>query len=268
LCHYCGFVRPVPETCPVCSGGDFLPAGGGTEKVELSLAGLFPGVRLARLDQDSTRRRGSHGRILAAFAGGEARILIGTQMVAKGHHFPEVGLVGVLAADDGLTLPDFRAAERVFQLLTQVAGRTGRVRSGRVVFQTYQPDNAVIRAAAAQDYRAFFDQELAARRLLGYPPFRRLVRVGLQGRRRAVTEEAARRLARVLQESLHGGEREVLGPAAGVFPRLKDRYRYQVLIKGDLTSAEKEWLGACLRTAQKATSGLDTFLDVDPVGLY
>jgi len=268
LCHYCGFTRQVPSSCPDCGGKDFLPAGGGTEKVEVALAGLFPGARLSRLDQDTTRRRGSHARILAGFAAGKAEVLIGTQMVAKGHHFPTVGLVGVLAADDGLTLPDFRAAERSFQLLTQVAGRTGRTRPGRVIFQTYRPDDPVIQAAAAHDYQRFAAAELTARRVLGYPPFRRLLRVGLIGRRLAVTEAAARNLARAFGKGLTGRGREILGPAPAVFPRLHDRYRFQILIKGSLSNREKRWLADCSRAARQQSRGLDIWWDVDPQGLF
>jgi primosomal protein N' (replication factor Y) len=268
LCHYCGFTLPVPETCPTCDSPRFLAAGGGTEKVELALAGLFPWARLLRLDQDATRRRGSHARILTQFAAGEARILIGTQMVAKGHHFPQVGLVGVLAADDGLTLPDFRAAERVFQLLTQVAGRAGRIRPGRVVFQTYRPEDPIIRAAANHDFEAFVGQELEDRHELGYPPFRRLLRVGLSGLRRDATESAACVLADAFRNALQGEGRDILGPAPAVFPRLQDRYRFQILIKGSLSFPEKQWLSDCLRAIRAKERGVEAVLDVDPLGLY
>jgi len=268
LCHYCGFTRPVPDKCPECASSGFLPAGGGTEKVELSLAAYFPDASVLRLDHDTTRRRGSHGRILAAFAGGEARILVGTQMVAKGHHFPQVGLVGVLAADDGLTLPDFRASERSFQLLTQVAGRAGRTRPGHVVFQTFQPEHTVIRTAADHDYQSFVDDELVSRRQLLYPPFRRLARLGLSGKRLGVTETAASTLARVVRDGLDTPDREVLGPAPAVFPRLHDRYRFQILVKGSISIREKAWLAGCLRSLQETYRGLDLVLDVDPIGLF
>ncbi len=268
LCHYCGFLQVAPDRCPACDGDQFLTHGGGTEKVELALHGLFPSARVLRLDQDTTRRRGSHARILTAFAAGEAQILLGTQMVAKGHHFPAVGLVGVLAADDGLTLPDFRASERTFQLLTQVAGRTGRQGPGQVVFQTYRPFDPVIQAAAVHDYEAFVTVELRARRALDYPPFRRLIRIGLSGRRRAATEAAACALADAFRNTLQREGRDILGPAPAVFNRLQDRYRYQILIKGQLSVREKGWLAACLRSMREKHRGLDAILDVDPVGLY
>ncbi len=268
LCHYCGHTAAVPAACPHCGGSEFLPGGAGTEKLEIALQAAFPGVAVGRLDQDATRRRGSHGRILGDFAAGRTRILLGTQMVAKGHHFPEVGLVGVLAADDGLSLPDFRAGERVFQLLTQVAGRTGRIRSGRVVFQTYRPEDPVIRAAAAQDYEAFVAGELAARRAFGYPPYRRLLRVAMAGRRLGPVERAAGTLAGLLAGGLSAPGREVLGPAPAVFPRLQDRYRYQLLVKGTLSLAQKGWLADCARRLRERERGVEVTLDVDPLGVY
>jgi primosomal protein N' (replication factor Y) len=245
-----------------------LPLGGGTEKVELALAGHFPGVAVLRLDQDSTRQRGSHGRILSAFAAGQARILLGTQMVAKGHHFAAVDLVGVLAADDALTLPDFRAGERTFQLLTQVAGRAGREQPGLVVFQTYRPDDPVIQAAAAHDYAAFQAGELPARRAGGYPPFRRLLRASLSGRRLASAEDAATRFARALRQGLHDLDLQILGPAPAVFARLQDRYRFQILIKGRLTGPAKRWLADCARALRERERGIEVVLDFDPVGLF
>ncbi len=268
LCHYCGYTAPVPRSCPACGGDSFLPAGGGTEKIELNLQAHFPEARILRLDHDTTRRRGSYRKILTAFANREADILVGTQMVAKGHHFPAVGLVGVLAADDGLGMPDFRAAERSFQLLTQVAGRAGRIGPGKVIFQTWRPEDPVILAAAAHDMERFLELELPVRESLGYPPFRRLLRVGLLGRRQGTTLDAAKALAEVLRGQLTGPEVTILGPAPGVFERLQDRYRFQILIKGDLTRRQKAWLAACLRDLKTAYKGLDAYLDIDPVMVF
>ena len=268
LCHYCGFSRQIPKTCPDCGAEEFLPAGGGTEKVELNLQANFPDARILRLDHDTTRRRGSHRRILTAFAKGEADILVGTQMVAKGHHFPKVGLVGVMAADDGLGLPDYRAAERSFQLLTQVAGRSGRTEAGRVIFQTWRPDDPVIQAASAHDYAAFLAAETPVRKALGYPPFNRLLRLGIVSRRSGHAEEAARQLAEAIRANLVGPGLEVLGPAPAVFPRLKDRYRFQILVKGTLGKKEKEWLGECLRSFKEGFRGVDVIHDMDPVSMY
>jgi primosomal protein N' (replication factor Y) len=268
LCHYCGFSRQVPQTCPDCGAEGFLPSGGGTEKVELNLQAHFPEARILRLDHDTTRRRGSHRRILTAFAREEADILVGTQMVAKGHHFPKVGLVGVLAADDGLGLPDYRAAERSFQLLTQVAGRSGRTETGRVIFQTWRPDDPVIQAAAAHDYAAFLAAETPMRKALGYPPLQRLLRLGVSGRRLGLAEEAARQLAAAVAATLKGPDIEVLGPAPAVFPRLKDRYRFQILVKGTLGPRKKAWLAECLRSFKEGFKGVEVVHDVDPISMY
>ena len=268
LCHYCDYTAGIPDTCPACGSREFLPQGGGTEKVELNLQAHFPDARILRLDRDTTRRRGSHRSILAAFARREADILVGTQMVAKGHHFPGVGLVGVLAADDGLGMPDFRAAERSFQLLTQVAGRSGRTEIGRVIFQTYRPEDPVITAASRHDYGAFLKAELPVRKALGYPPQRRLLRLGISGRRLGTVEEAAGRLAEVLRRNLADTPVTVLGPAPAVFPRLNDRFRFQILVKGTLDRATKRWLVQVLASLKEGYRGVDVVHDVDPVSVY
>lgn len=268
LCHYCGFQRPAPDACETCASTGFLPAGGGTEKTELVLQAHFPSARVLRLDHDTTRRRGSHARILGAFAARDADILVGTQMVAKGHHFAGVDLVGVLAADDGLSLPDFRANERSFQLLTQVAGRAGRRSPGRVLLQTWQPDHPVILAAAAHDYEGFAALESAHRRLAGYPPFVRLLRVGLTAHRQHDVDAAAAQLAEAVRMQLARDGLEVLGPAPAVFPRLLNRHRRQLLLKGEASRAQKGWLADCCRALRDAYRGLDTVLDIDPVGLW
>ncbi len=268
LCHYCDHNIKVPDTCPGCCGSEFLPSGGGTEKVELNLQSLFPEAKILRLDHDSTRRRGSHQNILAAFARREADILVGTQMVAKGHHFPGVTLVGVLAADHGLGLPDFRASERSFQLLTQVAGRSGRTRSGRVIFQSYQPEHPVIMAAAQHDYSAFLTAELPVRKALAYPPYRRLVRLGLSGKRLNMVQEAADQLAIALRNNLVSGGVLVMGPAPAVFPRLNDRYRFQIILKGTLGEESRQWLRLCLKSLSEAYGQVDVMHDFDPVSIY
>ena len=268
LCHYCGFSRDIPEGCPSCASPAYLPGGGGTEKTEMVLRACFPEARILRLDHDTTRRRGAHARILGAFAAGEADILVGTQMVAKGHHLPGVSLVGVLAADDGLSLPDYRAAERAFQLLTQVAGRAGRGGGGEVLLQTWQPEHPVILAAVDHDWATFAQIESAQRRAAGYPPFHRLLRLGVTGPQQGATAHAAEQLAKALAAQLAGPQRHILGPAPGVFARLQNRFRYQLLVKGDLSRAEKAWIGGCARALRDAHRGVDVSIDVDPVGLF
>ncbi len=268
LCHYCGFSRAVVQQCPACSSVEFLPAGGGTEKVELNVMSHFPDAKILRLDHDTTRRRGSHKKILTAFARGEADVLIGTQMVAKGHHFPGVALVGVLAAGDGLGMPDFRSAERSFQLLTQVAGRAGRTDDGEVIFQTYKPDDLVIIAASLHDYGRFIEQELPLRKMLDYPPYGRLVRVMISGKGLQDTERASGSMGEALRKNFLAPRISVLGPAPGVFPRLQDRYRFQLLIKGTLNKKEKAWLAGCLRSFQETYPLLSVIHDIDPVSVY
>jgi len=268
LCHYCGHARPLPDACPSCAGEEFLPGGSGTEKVELNLQAHFPEARVLRLDKDTTGRRDSHRRILSAFARGEADILIGTQMVAKGHHFPGVDLVGVLAADDGLGMPDFRAAERSFQLLTQVAGRAGRTEAGRAIFQTWRPEDPVITAAADHDFAAFLATEMPLRNALGYPPGRRLIRLAVSGKKLPTVETAAEQLCAAIRQTLTGPDLTVLGPAPAVFPRQNDRYRFQILVKGPVSLAEKAWLAECLRSLKAGFRGVDVMHDVDPVNVY
>lgn len=268
LCHYCGYQKGVGESCPECGSKEFLSGGGGTEKVELALLAHFPEARILRLDHDTTRKRGSHERILAGFAKGQADILVGTQMVAKGHHFPGVDLVGVLAADDGLGLPDFRAAERSFQLLTQVAGRAGRTSEGRVIFQTYRPDDPVIQASSRHDYGVFVAEELSLRKVLDYPPYGRLLRLGISGRRLGQTEKAADSLAQALRSTFLRPGLSVLGPAPAIFPRINNRYRFQLLIKGSLRKAEKSWLVDCMESFRAGFRGVEVLHDVDPESLF
>jgi primosomal protein N' (replication factor Y) len=176
--------------------------------------------------------------------------------------------VGVLAADDGLGLPDFRAAERSFQLLSQVAGRAGRAGHGQVLLQAWQPEHPVIAAAAAHDYGSFAAAELDVRRGLGYPPFLRLARLGVAARRQALAAEAAGALGRALREQFAAGPVTVLGPAPAVFERLMDRYRFQVLLKGDLTVRHKAWLASCLRALAAGFPGVEVMHDFDPVSSY
>src|SRR5205085_11171149 len=170
--HYCGSIQPIPKLCPKCQSKYVYFFGEGSEHLEERLHKEFPGARIARLDRDTVRTKRQYQETLGAFAGGALDILVGTQMLAKGHDFQRVTLVGVISADSSLRLPDFRAAERTFQLLTQVAGRAGRgTRPGRVILQTYSPDHYAIQKAAAQDYEEFYEKELRFRRVMHYPPF-------------------------------------------------------------------------------------------------
>jgi primosomal protein N' (replication factor Y) len=240
----------------------------GTERLLKIAAEACPQARGARLDTDSTRRKGRLKNILDGFARGEFNLLVGTQMAAKGHDFPNLTLVGVVDADLGLNIPDFRAAERTFQLLTQVAGRAGRgAVPGTVLIQTLNPRHHVLKTAAAHDYRAFFQAEIEVRRELGYPPFSRLALIRFSGPEAPAVEaaaataaEAGRRLAAESDAPL-----EILGPAPAPLARLREQYRFQLLIRGATAEVRRRFLAAWLPLAEKATpAGLKMTADIDP----
>ena len=246
-CHHCGTQATLPSTCPNCGSSRIRHFGAGTQQVESALRQLLPGARLLRWDIDTASKPEMHGEILRRFIDREADIVIGTQMIAKGLDLPLVTLVGVVSADLGLALPDFRAGERVFQLLTQVAGRAGRgLLGGKVVLQTYQPDHYVIQAASQHDYAGFVARELDFRRLLGYPPFRRLARIVFSDTDAGRAELAARRCARRLQDILEaesGDAGSLIGPAPCYFPRIDRRYRWHLLLRSADPSAIIRRLG-------------------------
>jgi primosomal protein N' (replication factor Y) len=232
-CHYCGYSEEPNERCPSCLSSEGGLLGFGTERVEEEVRVLFPDARVARLDRDTSKRKGAQREILRAFHAGETEILVGTQMVAKGHDVPGVTLVGVIAADLGLHFPDFRASERTFQLLTQVAGRAGRGDdAGRVIVQTFLPDHYAIELARTHDYDTFYREELERRRPHGYPPFRSLWLFGLSGLDPKAVEAAASDLAQ-RASAVPGAESvEVLGPAPAPLARIRDRYRWHVMLLG------------------------------------
>ena len=235
ICHTCGYQRQVPKRCPVCGGRQIRQLGTGTEKVEQQVREVLPGVRTLRWDAETTQAKGAHERILNQFTRQEADILIGTQMLAKGLDLPLVTLVGVILAEVGLNLPDFRAAERTFQVLTQVAGRAGRSPlGGRVIVQTYSPEHYAIQTAAHHDYAQFYEQEMAYRGQLRYPPFTRLVRLEYRHHDPRVAEEAALSLAGMLQDWMAAQDQPVslIGPVPCFFTRLYGRYRWQIILRG------------------------------------
>lgn len=235
-CHHCGYTRGMPNTCPACGSRKIRHLGTGTEQVEAALKQRFPGARTLRWDRDTTRQKGSHRRILEAFSDQQADVLIGTQMLAKGLDLPLVTLVGVVLADTGLHLPDYRTNERTFQILTQVAGRAGRSPlGGQVILQTFQPEHFVIQTAARHDYRDFYRQEIASRQQLGYPPFTRLVRLET----RATSQERARGRAKDLAASLKRRIQkegftatQMIGPVPCFFERIRGEYRWQIILRG------------------------------------
>jgi primosomal protein N' (replication factor Y) len=236
-CHYCGFSRPATAVCDACGSDKIKPLGIGTEKVEAAVRALFPQARVARMDRDTTRRRGSLLSLLKGLREKTIDVLVGTQMVAKGHDFPDITLVGVICADLSLSLPDFRSGERTFQLLAQVAGRAGRgERPGRVILQTFNPDNFHIQAACRQDFEAFYDTEIGFRKDLGYPPVTRMIQLRLSGRDPKRTHLAAERIAelcRSLKKEQPGSfaALDILGPVEAALGRINRDYRWQILLK-------------------------------------
>ena len=256
-CHLCGFESVPPEVCGQCGAEHLRGVGEGTEQIEAQLRGLFPAARILRLDRDTTTRRGSLEAGLLAAELGEVDMLVGTQMLAKGHNFPQLTLVGILNADLGLKLGDFRAAERTFQLLTQVAGRAGRAAiPGRVLLQTYSPDHPAIVHAVAQDFEGFAREELPYREALDYPPFAAMSLYRSEGDTPVAALEPLRRLRQRL-ETVPG--LRILGPLEAPIARVKDRYRMQLILKASARQA----LGEAMRMAPLAPGGPVT-LDRDP----
>ncbi|MEP7217756.1 MAG: primosomal protein N', partial [Bacteroidota bacterium] len=230
-CHYCGFMRKAERRCEMCGHHDLRQPGVGTQKVEEELLAQLPGVKMLRMDLDTTMRKGAHREILAAFATGEIDILLGTQMVAKGLDFSRVSLVGVISADTQLLLPDFRASERAYQLLTQVAGRAGRRSNmeGEVVIQTAHPEHPAIQASFSKNYAMLYNDELATRRELNYPPFARFIVVEFRSENQREAEKHARLFRGLLPTRTP--EMDIMGPVAALIEKLRNQYRYQIVIK-------------------------------------
>jgi primosomal protein N' (replication factor Y) (superfamily II helicase) len=267
LCHYCNYAARVPDRCPKCDSEYIQFIGLGSERVEDELHGAFPKARIARLDRDTVGAKRDYETILSAFRDGSFDILVGTQMIAKGHDIPNVTLVGIVSADIGLGLPDFRAAERTFQLLTQAAGRAGRGETpGIVLIQTINPDHYAVRGAAAQDYEAFFAKEIEFRRFMSYPPFGVMVNVLVRGvdQEQALQRSAA--LARLLDPAPEGVR--VMGPAAAALARLKNEYRYQMLLKSSSRKQLNAIAGQLRNYAVSEKWGAAALvIDIDPVTL-
>jgi primosomal protein N' (replication factor Y) len=269
LCHHCGYTTALVSACEHCGGTEFTEAGRGVEKIEEHLGAIFPGFPVARLDRDSTERQGETERILETFRRGETHILLGTQMVAKGHDFPGVRVVGVLDADAGTEFADFRAGERVFQLLAQVAGRAGRHgEGGQVYMQTYRPENPLLRHALEHDYKGFYREEIETRKTLGYPPFRRLLLCELQGPREEEVRTAMERLAGILRELAPQAHADVLGPAFAALKRIRNAWRLHALVKGDYPN-QLQWLAETARDRIEPDlpKGVKLRMDRDPGNL-
>lgn len=280
LCHYCGYEEPMPDKCPECGSPYISGFHAGTEQAESFLSGQFPKARILRMDADTTRNKGSYEKILSSFANEEADILIGTQMIVKGHDFPNVTLVGILLADQSLNASDYRSAERTFQLLTQAAGRAGRGKyPGDVVIQTYEPEHYSIVHAAHQNYEEFYREEMVYRKLLRYPPAEHLLAIQIISR----SEEHASLFAhktRALLEQLTAAAREknpdrllFIGPAPAVLEKLRDEYRYVIYVKSpdyDTLIVCKDGVEAAAERAAKASREMDTMFqfDFDPINAF
>jgi primosomal protein N' (replication factor Y) len=265
-CHYCNYSLLVPKTCRKCAAPYLEHAGFGTEKVEQQLAARFPSARVGRVDRDSVRRKGALTSLLSRFAAGEIDVLVGTQMIAKGHDFPRVTLVGVVSADVGLGLADFRAGERTFQLLTQVAGRAGRgERAGEAIVQTLYPSHYSVKLACGQDYPAFFEREIEYRKGLRYPPFVALVNAVVRGRTFDEAMRLAQELASALAARAAAGGFAVLGPAPAPLTRLRGEHRVQIFLKGGRRDQMRVAMRAALAGLPEVRRR--AVIDVDPLSV-
>ncbi|ACB84915.1 primosomal protein N' [Natranaerobius thermophilus] len=271
LCHYCDYTEPLSKFCPDCNSDKIKEFGTGTQKIERELKKYLPDLKTIRMDVDTTRKKNSHQELLGKFKNKQANVLIGTQMIAKGLDFPDVSLVGIITADTALNLPDFRAGEKTFQLLTQVAGRAGRRdnnQRGQVVIQTYNPDHYSIEAVKNENVRKFTGEELALRKKLGYPPFKRMIRIML----RSPYEQAVSHQVEELSQKLQDMGYEVLGPTPCPIPKIKDEFRWHLMLRLDLNNQEiiDEQLRDYLLTTKNNLSQqgkIRMAIDVDPLNL-
>lgn len=266
ICHYCGETAPKPSVCPSCGSKYLAAIKAGTEAVEERINKMYPGVKTLRMDKDTTSAKGSYDRILSSFAEGEAQILIGTQMIVKGHDFPNVTLVGILAADLSLGVPDYRASERTFQLLTQACGRAGRgEKPGYSIIQTYQPEAYAILTSAAQDYKKFYEEEMAYRETAGYPPAVHMLAVQLFGTDEKKTSNLALELSNVIKSN---GTSRILGPAPGNIGKVQDYYRFVIYIKNADANELMRIRNVCEEfLTNKIMTQMYVQFDLDPLNL-
>ena len=274
-CHYCNYEVPTPDTCPNCGGIRLQLVGWGTERLEEEVKTLLPEAQVERMDKDTTRGKWGHTKVLRRFSTAPKGVLIGTQMIAKGHDIPGVTLVGVVLADLSLNFPDFRSSERTFQLLTQVAGRAGRGDiPGEVIIQTFNPQHYSIRASQQHSFSLFYEEEMKFRKELNYPPFSRLINFKLEGTSKTKTEACADRLGAFAQTLWKRGSRyqkevEILGPATSPWEKMKGKYRYQMLLKGFPRTTLRSFASQLLNQIPQLVkgSGVAFYVDVDPVSL-
>lgn len=260
VCHYCGYSRKVPDTCPSCGHNELVKVGSGTQRMEEVVEKTFHTARLFRLDQDTSRKKDASYDLVGMMNRGEIDILLGTQMVSKGFDFPNVTVVGVLLADIGMGLPDFRASERIFSLLSQVSGRCGRgTDPGRVIIQTVQEESELLRYVTGHDYEGFYRRELAMRRMLGYPPFSRLARFLVRGKDEKKVGEAADRIADVVGEAVKDTGALVLGPAPAPLEKIGGNFRHHIIVK----AKSAETLRVAARAAYAAHRLTEPYLEID-----
>ena len=269
VCHYCGYEQTFAKTCPSCGSTMIGPMGIGTEAVEEQIKKLFPYASVLRMDADTTKQKGDYESILSTFANREADILVGTQMIVKGHDFPYVTLVGILAADMSLNANDYRAGERTFQLLVQAAGRAGRAeREGEVIIQTYRPDHYAVKAAASQDYEAFYEEEIGYRSILCYPPKGHLLAIMTESTDEAAGEAFALSLAQLVRDGIIGNA-AVIGPAAASIRKIKDIYRHMIYVKSpDLALITDAKDRAEAYFEQNKNTQIRISFDLDPMNGY
>lgn len=269
ICHYCDLTMPAPDECPSCKGVDLITPGSGTERVEEEVRRLFPEARVGRLDRDTASAKGAARRTIDNMEDGSIDILIGTQMVSKGHHFPNVTLVGVISGDTSLNIPDFRSSERTFQLITQAAGRSGRgVDAGKVVIQTLNPGHYCLGAALAHDYDSFFAKEIEAREELSYPPFTRLCVARVDGTNEAQVIASINSLKSACDKLQQSRKMDIqtLGPAPALVSKVRGRYRWQILLKAkDLKELHSLATGLKAMFERKKDTGVTLTLDMDPL---
>lgn len=270
ICHYCEYSTAISDTCPECKGHHIDYKGIGTQRLEDEVKALFPDSNVERMDRDTVKRRGEAGRILKGMEGGNVNILIGTQMIAKGHDYPGITLVGIVSADESLNIPDFRAAERTFQLITQVAGRTGRGDiKGDVILQTYNADHYAIECAMGHDFIQFYNQEGKFREALNYPPYAKMVSFILTGRNEKKVEVFSRNLGKIL-DKLIGGYKDVekLGPSKAIIYKVKNRYRWHIILKSKRVDSIRNITSMAIKDINSSPvpkGGVKVSVDVDPV---
>ena len=265
-CHYCGYEQNVVTVCPECHSTKIRYFGTGTQRLEQEINKVFPNATTIRMDKDTVTKKNSHEDILNKFRDENIDILIGTQMIVKGHHFPNVTLVGVVAADSSLNIDDYRANERTFQILTQVAGRAGREKlKGQVIIQTYNPDNFAIQCAKNQDYKEFYKTEIALRQQLMYPPFKDIILINFNGLSESEIKKVSLEVYKYLMENLNLDEFKVMKPMPSPIDRIQNHIRWRMIVKGNMTADANQVFNNCLKLIyDKNYKNTRVTIDVNP----